>query len=193
MKKGILITILLFTTIYASAQYKTFVFGDFKYDTECHYNKNNFITVTINLQSLDSQPIQLILGTEAAYSSFLKRLHLLKTKMIEWDSVCVKNGIHKVDKLIEYKIREKENPLVWFGKYYNSCSPLNAYGRDNDISKVVLHTGEVAALTNRYIRSKGGVIVFNSPQEIEEMISALDLSNMQKYIDDKDKKTELLQ
>lgn len=191
--KFIAIISLLLITNDTSAQYKVFEFGSMSYNTECHYNKNNFITITIDLQSLDSNKIQLILATEAEYSSFMKRLHLIKEKMVEWDSVCVKNDISKIDKLIEYKIGKKEQPLAWFGKYYNSCSPLNAYGRNNGVSMVVLHTGVVTSLTNKYIQCKGGVIIFNSPEDVEEMIDAFNLADIQRYIDEKNKKVELLQ
>lgn len=194
MKKVIIMLVVLLTVVgEAYSQYKTFVFGEMKYETECHYNKNDFVTVKIGLQSLDRYPIELIIGTKKEYDSFLKRLHLLKSKMIEWDSVCVKNNVEKIDKLIEYKVGKKEEPSIWFGKYYNSCAPLNAYARENGVSKIIIHTGEVSALMNKYISCKGGVIIFNSPQDIDEMINAFDLVNIQKYIEDKNSKTELLQ
>lgn len=193
MKKITIAFIILLIAFSANAQYKTFVFGKLEYKTECHYNKNNFVTITLNLQSLDSYPVQLIIGTQKEYDSFMKRLNLFKIKMIEWDSVCVKNGIEKIDKLIEYEVEKKEKPSIWFGKYYNSCTPLNAYARENGVSKILLHTGSISSLTNDYIKCKGGVLIFNSLQDIDEMINAFDLVNIQKYINDKNKNTELLQ
>lgn len=186
----ILVTLLIFGEI--KAQYKTFVFGDYIYKTECHYNKNDFITIKIGLQSLDQYPIELIIGTRKEYDSFFKRLNLLKTKMIEWDSTCVKNNIEKIDKLIEFKVKKKEEPSVWFGKYYNSTSLLNAYAWENGKSKIIIHTGEVCSLMNEYITCKGGVIIFNSPEEIDEMIKAFDLTAIQSYIDAKNNNLDLL-
>lgn len=192
MKQLLLVVLLLFPGI-IYAQYKTFVFGQYEYKSDCHYNRNNFVTVKLDMQSLDAHPVQLMIGTEKQYNNFMNRLELIKTKMAEWDSVCIANNIDKIDKMIDYKVGRKEEPTVWFGKYYNSSPLLCAYGRENGISKVVVHTGTVTALTNDYIKCKGGVIIFYSPQDIDEMIKAFELANMQVYIDEKNKKAELLQ
>lgn len=192
MKQFLFALLLLFPGI-MYAQYKTFVFGKYEYKSDCHYNRNDFITIKLDMQSLDAYPVQLMIGTEKEYNNFMRRLKFIKTKMAEWDSVCVANNIDKIDKMIEYKVGRKEEPMVWFGKYYNSSPLLCAYGRENGISKVIVHTGIVSSLTNDYIRCKGGVIIFYSPQDVDEMIKAFELANMQVYIDEKNKKVELLQ
>jgi hypothetical protein len=55
-----------------------------------------------------------------------------------------------------------------------------------------MHTGKVASLMNEYITCKGGVIIFNSPQEIDEMIKAFNLTAIKSYIDAKNNNLELL-
>lgn len=193
MKKTLIVFILLLILGEMKAQYKTFTFGQYEYKTECHNNKNNFVTIKIGLQSLDQYSVELMIGTPKQYDSFLKRLNLLKAKMIEWDSTCAENKIEKIDKLIEFKVKKKEEPSIWFGKYYNSTPLLCAYAWENGKSKIIIHTGEVSSLMNEYITCKGGVIIFNSPQEIEEMINAFDLTSIQSYINAKNKEAELLQ
>lgn len=192
MKQFLFTAFLLFSGI-VYAQYKTFTFGQYNYKSDCHYNKGNFITIKLDMLSLDNHPVQLVIGNEKQYNNFMSRLNFLKSKMAEWDSVCIANNIDKIDKMIEYKVGKKEEPTVWFGKFYNSSPLLCAYGRDNGVSKIVFHTGVVSALTNEYIKCKGGIIVFYSPQDITEMINAFKFTNMQAYIDEKNKKSELLQ
>lgn len=192
MRRTLITLVVLLAFGGIKAQYKTFVFGEYTYKTECHYNKNDFITIKIGMQSLDQYPIELMIGTQKEYNSFINRLNYLKVKMIEWDSTCAENNIGKIDKLIEFKVKKKEEPSVWFGKYYNSTLLLNAYARDNGKSKIIMHTGKVASLMNEYITCKGGVIIFNSPQEIDEMIKAFNLTAIKSYIDAKNNNLELL-
>lgn len=193
MKKIILMLLISLTWSIANAQYKIFKFGEFQYKTNCYYNKGGFITINIQLQSLDSYKVEMMIGSEVEYQSFMKRLNYLKSKMIEWDSVCVKNSISDVEKLIEYKANKKEMPTIWFGRFYNDASLLCDYVRSNGSSRIIIHSGEISALTNEYIKCKGGILVFYSPQDIDAMITAFDLSCMQIYIDETNQKKNLLQ
>lgn len=192
MKKLLSLLIVVFPVINTYGQYKTFNFKGYEYKTDCFYNKKDFISIKIELQSLDEYPIELYISSPGEYQSFMRRLDLLKVKMIEWDSICIKNDIGKINKLIDFKVNKNEKLSVWFGRNYNNCDPLNVYVRENDTSKIIFHTGVIRSLTNEYINSKGGIIIFYSSQEIDEMIKAFNLSNIQSYIDNKNEKLELL-
>ena len=119
MKKIIIVLTILFGTfINVNAQYKTFVFGNFTYETDCFYNKNNFVTIQIKMTSLDLNRVVMMLGTKVQYNSFMNRLILYKTKMTEWDSICIKNNISKTDKMIEFNTKNKENPIIFFNNSF---------------------------------------------------------------------------
>lgn len=193
MKKIILLLLISLIGNIANAQYKTFKFGEFQYKTDCYYNKGGFITIKIQLQSLDNYKVEMMIGSEIEYQSFMRRLNYLKSKMTEWDSVCVENSMNDIEKLIEFKTKKKEMPTIWFGRYYNDALLLCDYVRNDGSSRIIIHSGEIKALTNEYIRCEGGVIIFYSPQDIDEMIKAFDLSTMQNYIDEANLKKDLLQ
>ena len=193
MKKIILLLLISLAGSVANAQYKTFYFGGIQYNANCFYNKKGFITIDIQLQSLDNYEVKILIGTEIEYQSFMRRLNYLKSNMIEWDSVCIKNDINDIDKLIEYQTKKKEIPTIWFGRYFNDASLISVYTRNNGKSQIIIHSGEISALTNEYIKCKGGVLVFHSPQDIEDMITAFDLSQMQNYINEINRKESLLQ
>jgi hypothetical protein len=174
------------------AQYKIFDFGGLEYRADCHYNKNDFITINIRMQSLDAYDVSIMIGTKKEYVCFINMLNLLKDKMIEWDSICVKNNISTINKNIPYKYGKKEIPSILFNKYYNSSPLYMGYTRNNNISKTVLFTSEVSHLLNKYIKCTGGLIAFNSPEQIDEFINAFQMAPMTKYIDDQQNKMNLL-
>jgi len=193
MKRIFLLFIITFLfSLNANSQYKTFEFGLLKYNCNCYYNKGDFITIMLDLCSLDSYSVQLMIGTQKEYNSFIGQLKLIKSKMIEWDSVCSKNNIDNIDKIIEWNMSKKEMPGAWFGKYYNSVKPTCVYTRKNNKSQAIIHTGEISYLMNEYIRCKGGIIMFYSPLDVEEMINAFDITNMKEYINNKNAKDSLL-
>lgn len=190
--KKIILTLLILCSLSAQAQYKKLIFGKFTHAIECYNNKADFVSIKIKLASLDHNEVELIIGTQKEYDSFIERLNLYKTKFAEWDSVCHANNIDKIDKLIEFRVDKKEEPLACFGRHYNRTSMLSAFSYINGASSIVLHTGEVKAMLNKYITCKGGIIVFYSVKDIENLIEAFDLDNIRKYIGERDKTLNLL-
>lgn len=176
-----------------NAQYYTFNFGNFKYETDCFYNKGGFVTIKIKMNSLDLHSVEMMLGTKEQYNSFINRLKLYKSKMVEWDSICLKNNISKIDKVIKFDTKSKEKPTIWFDSYFNNSDMLAGYGWTGTKSILILHTGQISHLTNDYITCKGGVVIFDSPENIQEMIDLFNLDKVSKYIDEKNKVNNLLQ
>ncbi|MBP1637320.1 MAG: hypothetical protein H6Q18_109 [Bacteroidetes bacterium] len=193
MKKYFIILIVMVISLSTSnAQYKTFVFGNLSYDVDCFYNSGGFITIKIKMASLDLNQVEMMIGNRVQYDSFIDRLNYSKTKIAEWDSVCKINNITKIDKLIDFKAKSKEEPFIWFGKYYNTTSLTSTFSFNNGTSSVILHSGRIHALSNKYITCDGGMIIFYSANDIQEMIDEFNLDKIRKYIDDKNKTNELL-
>jgi len=193
MKKIIIVLTILFGTfINVNAQYKTFVFGNFTYETDCFYNKNNFVTIQIKMTSLDLNRVVMMLGTKVQYNSFMNRLILYKTKMTEWDSICIKNNISKTDKMIEFNTKNKENPIIFFNNSFNTPSLLSAYTWSDGVPSIIIHTGEISDLLNKYITCKGGVVIFNSPKDIQEMLDAFDLNKIYEYVNNQNKQKKFI-
>lgn len=193
MRKTFIILLIIAIATSAKAQYQKFTFGQFSYVADCFYNASDFITIKIKLASLDvGTEVEALIGDRVDYDGLINRLKHCKQKMIEWDSVCIKNNISRIDKLIEYSPKKKEDISVWFGKYYNSSIPLMSYDYIDGKSKIIIHTGKIEHIMNKYITCKGGVIIFYSPDDIQEMIDAFDLKKVCAYIDEKNKNASLL-
>lgn len=192
MKKTILLMAFLLFAMGMDAQYKVFNFGDLKYETDCFHNAEGFSTIAIDVQSYDMYSIKIAIGSIDSYNSFINRLSEMADKFVEWDSVCIKNGISDIKKELPFTASDKEQPLIFFGENYNFGNLSSVYVRANNKSFMCLITGEVKKLTNRYITTKGGYIVFTSKKDIDDMLDSFNMDKINKYIDTQNEKNNLL-
>lgn len=187
MKKLLFIVLAVTMALNANAQYKTFVFGDKKYESYCQRLSNDTICLSITLDSTDPympNP-QMLMMAKQQRANFVNNLKTLKNKFVEYDSICKKNNVENISRTINHKDDINEYPIILFdkeGKHYSTTPLYFAYVRKEGKSVMCVHSGSLVDMRDENIKFDGGLILFFSIDEISEMIKSFKEDEITKYL-----------
>lgn len=187
MKKIILLLLISLAGNIANAQYKTFKFGDKKYNSHCQKLSDGTVFLSIILDGIN--PLkpnpQLITMSKQQRVKLVSNLKMIRNKFLEYDSICKRNNVENISRIINHEDDIDEQPIIVFdndGKYYN-VSPLHfAYVRIEGHGTMCLHSGELVDAKDESIHSDGGLIMFYSTNELDEIIQSFEEDEIMKYI-----------
>lgn len=187
MKKIMLLLLISLFGSFANAQYKTFIFGNKSYDSYCQKLSDGTICLSIILDGTNphkSSPHMMMMSKQQRVK-FVNNLKMIRSKFLEYDSICKMNNVENISRIINHKDNIDEQPIILFdnaGKYYNASPLYFAYVRKEGHGSMCLHTGELIDMKDENIRSDGGLIMFFSTDEIDEIIQSFEEDEIMKYI-----------
>lgn len=197
MKK---LTLLAFLLVFqfATAQekidaYEMPIFGSEPYSIEATSPKDGKFDFYIDMHSLDASVktggIILESNKIELFQTFLKEC---QNKLEEWDAVADSNDIADLAKDIPTSSKLKVQGYFYYGDWnYDFDIVLQPkYYRADNISQVIVYTGEMTASDNRYITADDFVFALSS-EEITDLLSKVNSEKVIDYFTKKESKEDL--
>ena len=182
MKK---IVLLAFATVFCLASfaedkisdYSMSYFGEKTYDIEVTPVKNGTFTFYIYCEPKGStEKIGFSLKSKKI-EEFCNQLNAIKPKFEEWSKTAKDNNVTDYDKKFDTDFSSVDALFLYGSKWcftYNiRFKPYFKVTKDGECL-VVFNVGELTAASNRFMSTKGFMMVFKSSDEIDEFIKALD-------------------
>lgn len=153
--------------------------GDFDYYIDC------------NSSDSSSSKASLMLKNKQA-PEFVEFLSSIKDTFLKWKQTAIENKVTELDKKIEYKNLNYRGAFL-YGKW-NFDYSVNISARFriiNDKYLLIIDSDALQSSSNQFIKSDGFRFVFNSAQEIEELINGLEIEKVKAFYADKNGKEDL--
>lgn len=159
------------------SEYYMSYFGDKAYDIEISSIKNGKFTFYIYCESRsDDKKIGFSLESKKV-DEFCNQLQSIKPKFEEWSKTARDNGVTNYDKKFETNFSSVDAFFLYGSKWcFTYGIRFKPYFKvtENGECLVVFRVGELTAASNRFMSSKGFLMVFKSSEEIDDFIKALD-------------------
>ena len=153
--------------------------GDFDYYIECFSS------------DASSRKASLMLKNNQV-PEFIEFLSTIKSTFLKWKQTAIENKVAELDKKIEYKNLHYRGAFL-YGKW-NFDYSVNISARIriiNDTYLLIIDSDALQSSSNQFIKSDGFRFVFNSAQEIDELINGLDIEKVKAIYADKTSKEDL--
>jgi hypothetical protein len=153
--------------------------GDFDYYIDC-----------FSSDSSSSKTSLMLKNTQAP--EFVEFLSSIKETFSKWKQTAIENKVTELDKKIEYKKLNYSGAFL-YGKW-NFDYSVNISARFriiNDKYLLIIDSDALQSSSNQFIKSDGFRFVFNSAQEIDELINGLDIEKVKEFYADKNGKEDL--
>lgn len=123
---------------------------------------------------------------------FIEFLSSIKDTFLKWKQTAIENKVTELDKKIEYKNLNYRGAFL-YGKWnFDYSVNLSARFRIiNDKYLLIIDSDPLQSSSNQFIKSDGFRFVFNSAQEVEELINGLDIAKVKEFYADKNGKEDL--
>ena len=186
MKKFFLLAFAIFSNLALFAEdkiseYSMSYFGEEMYDIEVSKVKNGSFEFFIYCQPKGStKKIGFSLKSKKV-EEFCHQLNSIKPKFAEWSKTAKDNNVTDYDKKFDIDFSSVDAFFLYGSKWcftYNiRFKPYFKVTKDGDCL-IVFNIGELTASSNRFMSSKGFMMVFKSEEEIDEFIKALDIQKV---------------
>jgi hypothetical protein len=153
--------------------------GDFDYYIDCFSSDSS------------SRKASLLLKNKEV-PEFVEFLTSIKNTFLKWKQTATENKVTELDKKIEYKKLNYRSAFL-YGKW-NFDYSVNLSARFkiiNDKHLLIIDSDALQSSSNQFIKSDGFRLVFNSAQEIDELINGLDIEKVKAFYADKNGKEDL--
>jgi hypothetical protein len=153
--------------------------GDFDYYIDCLSADKTSSKASLMLKSKDAP-------------EFIAFLLSIKETFLKWKQTAIENKVTELDKKIEYKKLNYAGAFL-YGKW-NFDYSVNISARFriiNDKYLLIIDSDALQSSSNQFIKSDGFRFVFNSAQEIDELINGLDIEKVKAFYADKSGKEDL--
>lgn len=191
-----ILTLLITTTCFSQDLYKQFVLpahGTQLYNIDVRHRKERF-DLYVQVESLDNvaDEVELIIQDKKV-KHFKNTLQTLKEKFIEWDSVAKESNVKKLSKNIKFKSKVYQ-VLFKYGSYHRGQASLKAkfeVSENGESSVILTSKNSITSSSNRYIDCLGFILIFNSPKEIDYLMSKFKTEDVLDFIRKKNENKEL--
>ena len=197
MKKIISFALILgFQFVTAQEKIDTYEMARFEkepYSIQATSPKDEKFNLYIDMQSLDASVKSggIILESDKIelFHTFFKEC---QNKLEEWDAVADSNDIADLTKDIPTSSKMKVKGYFRYGDWNFAYGLVlrPKYFRSDNISQVVVYTGEMTASDNRYTTADNFVFAFSS-EEITDFLSKIKSENVIKHFTKKESKEDL--
>ena len=175
----------LLTGATAQEYFATYHLDYFDKEYEIQISDKTKYSLYINLPSMDTYNDNVgIIVSEKKHEDFLNALKAAKSKYIEWRKTAVDNDVADFRK----EMKTSANVKGFFysideWKFDYSVSLSFSFMVSKDGGKIILlvHTGELNSSSNEYIDHKGGVLAFESAEEIQAFIDLISVSAIEEW------------
>jgi len=153
--------------------------GDFDYYIDCLSSDSSSSKASLMLKNKQ-------------VPEFVEFLSSIKETFLKWKQTAIENKVTELDKKIEYKNLNYRGAFL-YGKW-NFDYSVNISARFriiNDKYLLIIDSDALQSSSNQFIKSDGFRFVFNSAQEIEELINGLDIEKVKEFYADKNGKEDL--
>lgn len=153
--------------------------GDFDYYIDCFSADTSSSKASLMLKSKQTP-------------EFIEFLSSIKETFLKWKQTAIENKVTELDKKIEYKKLNYCGAFL-YGKW-NFDYSVNISARFriiNDKYLLIIDSDALQSSSNQFIKSDGFRFVFNSSQEIDELINGLDIEKVKAFYADKNGKEDL--
>jgi hypothetical protein len=153
--------------------------GEFSYYIDCSSKDSSSKQASLILKNKD-------------VPEFIEFLNSVKETYNKWTLTAKENKVSELDKNIEYKKLNYSGAFT-YGKW-NFDFSVNLTTRFkviNDKYLLIIDSDELQSSSNQYIKSDGFRIVFSSAQEIDELISGLNLNLVTDFYNKKNSQEDL--
>jgi hypothetical protein len=123
---------------------------------------------------------------------FINFLNSIKETYSKWSLTAKENKVTELDKNIEYK-KLTYSAAFTYGKW-NFDYSVNLTTRFKIINEkylLIIDSDELQSSSNQYIKSDGFRLVFSSTQEIDELVSGLNINLVTDFYNKKNSKDDL--
>lgn len=186
MKKVFLFAFALFFSLSLFAQdkvseYSMTYFGDKMYDIEASAVKNGSFTFYVYCEPKGSTEKIGFYIKNKKVEEFCNQLNSIKPKFAEWSKTAKDNSVTDYDKKFDTDFSSVDAFFLYGSKWCFTYSirfkPYFKVTKDGECL-IVFNIGELTAASNRFMTSKGFMMVFKSEEEIDEFIKALDIQKV---------------
>lgn len=123
---------------------------------------------------------------------FIAFLSSIKETFLKWKQTAIENKVTELDKKMEYKNLNYAGAFL-YGKW-NFDYSVNISARFriiNDKYLLIIDSDALQSSSNQFIKSDGFRFVFNSAQEVDELINGLEIEKVKAFYADKNGKEDL--
>lgn len=193
MKRVLLFLLLTFSFItFSQEKFKAYDLSYFEKTYDISIANSKSISYYIDVPAIENQSVTLIVK-EKEVDNFIKTLNYFKSKYGEWVSLANENNITELDKTIDNTIKVESAFL--YGRSWNFDFNTIVEARFKIVNGkhllILQNKHKLKSSSNRYIESKGFLLVFANISEIENFISNFSISDAQDYFDAKNSKEEM--
>lgn len=153
--------------------------GDFDYYIDCFSSDTSSSKASLMLKNKE-------------VPEFIEFLSSIKDNFLKWKQTAIENKVTELDKKIEYKNLNYRGAFL-YGKW-NFDYSVNISARFriiNDKYLLIIDSDALQSSSNQFIKSDGFRFVFNSTQEIDELINGLEIEKVKAFYADKNGKEDL--
>jgi hypothetical protein len=153
--------------------------GDFDYYIDCFSSDSSSKKASLMLKNKE-------------VPEFIEFLSSIKDTFLKWKQTAIENKVTELDKKIEYKKLNYSGAFL-YGKW-NFDYSVNISARFriiNDKYLLIIDSDALQSGSNQFIKSDGFRFVFNSAQEIDELINGLEIEKVKTFYADKNGKEDL--
>jgi len=153
--------------------------GDFDYYIDCLSSDSSSSKASLMLKNKQ-------------VPEFVEFLSSIKETFLKWKQTAIENKVIELDKKIEYKNLNYRGAFL-YGKW-NFDYSVNISARIRIINNkylLIIDSDALQSTSNQFIKSDGFRFVFNSAQEIDELINGLEIEKVKAFYADKNGKEDL--
>lgn len=153
--------------------------GNFDYYIDCFSADKTSSKASLMLKSQD-------------VPEFIAFLSSIKETFLKWKQTAIENKVTELDKKMEYNNLNYGGAFL-YGKW-NFDYSVNISARFriiNDKYLLIIDSDALQSSSNQFIKSDGFRFVFNSAQEVDELINGLEIEKVKAFYADKNGKEDL--
>lgn len=153
--------------------------GDFDYYIDCFSSDSSSRKASLMLKNKE-------------VPEFIEFLTSIKDTFLKWKQTAIENKVTELDKKFEYKNLNYRGTFL-YGKW-NFDYSVNISARFriiNDKYLLIIDSDALQSSSNQFIKSDGFRFVFNSAQEVDELINGLEIEKVKAFYADKTGKEDL--
>lgn len=157
--------------------------------------KGNKTTFYINTYPADRYNDNVVIMLDSKdLDNFKSSILQAKQTYIKWVETAKANNVTELDKEIDIDktiIKVGFHTSQWYFDEYVRLKARFKIMKSGDYVLIFSNTSKLTSMTNKYIDADGFYLVFQSPEQIDEFLSVLDVENVINYFDKKTEKESL--
>lgn len=128
-----------------------------------------------------------IMITERQHEKFMEDMVSAREKYIEWTNVATENGVDNMNKVMPFKTNV--GGYFSYGKSWEFQTSVNLVYTFRVIDGscvLIIRTGRLTAMTNKYMKTDGFIFGFRSESEISNFIDAMATDGVLEFLNKPD-------